>query len=209
MIFFDNENCKLFFIRFYLLFLYSTIGFCITIIGMGQAYFIVQSSPVGENTAELEQPRQHSLGQSYGRPAKQFEQQLQQTNPKEVLVKPSAPYPPYPNYPEPSIPCPPRTPRRALDNQEYLYLNHIYFQPLTIAIGDFVSFGWLTLVGANKALRLGLDVYNAGNKIAFDGGFFEYVTNGNLFTESNFIYPVEPIALKFSLRFGFDVSFFF
>ena len=299
--------------KIHLLFLYSTIGFFLAAQGSPSS----QSSPGDRDTTE--QPRRRSLGQAPTQtPTKQFEQrEPQQTNP-ENPVKPSAPYPPYPNYPESSIPRPPRTPRRALDNQEYLYLNHIYFEPLTMAIGGFISFGWLSLVGSNKALRLGLDLYNPGTNIsivtqgqqdnpkylltsllmriglhvfiqpnqlkglsagidlrsgvavlpssgnavvfqafmefpityrfvitfyassgrpavnlglapyiifniggylatsnnvntliATDSGFFEYVTNGNLFIEPNFVYAVDPIALKFGIRFGFDVSFVF
>ena len=222
------------------------------------------------------------------------------------------PIPPFPNYPESPKPRPPRAPK-----QEYLYLNHLYFEPLTLAVGGFVSFGYLGMVGSARALHLGLDIYNAGTNVSlliqglnenpryyltgillrlgihfflnrtqlkgFDFGvdlrsglivvptssnavvvqatleipvsyrfiltfysrtgrpqlnlgiapyivlgvgsflatstttailsedraFAEYLSNGNLFLEPNFISYIDPIALRIALRFGFDVSFIF
>ncbi|MEM9424265.1 MAG: hypothetical protein AAF975_05700 [Spirochaetota bacterium] len=235
-----------------------------------------------------------------------------QRKPEEI--QPSTPYPPYPNYPESRRP----RPQRAIRQQEYLYLNHLYFEPLTMFVGGFISFGWLGMVGPGKALRLGLDLYNAGTNISLivqgkadndkyqvtaillrlgfhlfveptqlkgfevgfdlrsgilvlpasgnaiavqatlelplyyrfvisfysktgnqtlnfgfapylvlniggylatsstvkalkdrDNGFDEYLKNGNLFFEPSFINFIDPIALKFGIRFGFDVSFVF
>ena len=71
------------------------------------------------------------------------------------------PIPPFPNYPESTKPKPPRNPK-----QEYLYLNHLYFEPLALGVGGFWSFGYLGMVGSGKALRVGLDIYNAGTNMA-------------------------------------------
>ncbi len=80
----------------------------------------------------------------------------------EQVVPPSPPIPPYPNYPESNLPSPPRAPRQ----QEYLHLNHIYFEPLALAIGGYISMGWLAMISSGKAFRLGIDIYNAGTNLS-------------------------------------------
>ena len=83
------------------------------------------------------------------------------TSETESQTEPSVPYPPYPNYPESNKPRPPRSPRQ----QEYLYLHHLYFSPFELAAGGFISFGWLGMLRAGRALRLGLEIYNPGTNI--------------------------------------------
>ena len=100
-----------------------------------------------------------------------------------------SPIPPFPNYPESTKPKPPRTPK-----QEYLYLNHLYFEPLAIAVGGFWSFGYLGMVGSGKALRLGLDIYNAGTNIAL---LIDGVSN-------NKNYQATGILLRLGIHFFLD-----
>ncbi|WGK68730.1 hypothetical protein P0082_09600 [Candidatus Haliotispira prima] len=107
-------------------------------------------------------------------------------------IEPSGPVPPYPNYPESNLPSPPRPPRQ----QEYLYLNHLYFEPLATAVGGFFSFGWLGMIGSGKAFRFGLDIYNAGTNLSI-------LSQGQ---GQNPAYQLTAILLRLGLHFFIETT---
>lgn len=152
------------------------------------------AGPFAKHRAETQNKQQKTAAgnegienlEANGAEANPTEGDAMEDSPQEGAEPPS---PPFPNYPESSKPKPPRTPK-----QEYLYLNHLYFEPLAIAVGGFWSFGYLGMVGSGKALRLGLDIYNAETNIAL---LIDGVSDNN-------DYKVTGILLRLGIHFFLD-----
>ena len=211
-------SLTIFLCRLRFVFLSVILDFCFSIwpIGPGELSAQQLADPAMSQKApglEQEQPTRRNLRNPYGAgdndnllppPGREpradsarADQNGQQAAPE---IEPSVPIPPFPNYPESNLPRPPRPPKQ----QEYLYLNHLYFEPLTLAVGGFFSFGWLGMISAGNALRLGLDLYNAGTNLSV-------VIQGQ---QDNPDYQITAILLRLGIHFfleptqlkGFEVG---